>query len=73
MVTDEYIRNNRTEKLKKGDKVIMVNCHEVSFEENQKDWVCQTDSFLDKASQEVIFLEEYSGAFLTKYLTLKTE
>lgn len=69
MVTDNYINENKTETFKKGEEVIMHNCHESTFEEyKNKVWICQTDSFLDKAKQEVVFLEEFGGYFLVKFL-----
>ena len=68
MTTDKYILENKTETLEKGDKVIMVDCLEASIKENQKIWTCQTDSFTDRAGQEVVFLEGFSGYFLTKFL-----
>lgn len=68
MASDKYISENKTETFKKGDNVIMVDCYEASFPENKKKFTCQTDSFLDKAKQDVVFLEDYSGYFLTKYL-----
>lgn len=68
MTTDKYISENKTETFKKGDKVIMVDCYEASFPENKKTWICQTDSFNDKSKQEVVFLEGFSGYFLTRFL-----
>ena len=71
MVTDNYINQNKTETFKKGDKVIMHSCHEATFEEyKDKVWICATSSFLDKAKQELIFLEDFSGAFFTKFLQI---
>lgn len=68
MTTDNYINQNKTATLKKGDKVEMFNCHEATFEENKKIWTCQTDSFLSTAKEEVVFLEGYSGYFAAEYL-----
>jgi len=68
MTTDKYIQENITETFKKGDTVIMVDCHEASFAENKKNWICQTDSFKDRGGQEVVFLEDYSGYFMAKFL-----
>lgn len=68
MTTNTYISEDKTPTFKKGDKVKMYNCHEASYHGNNKVWTCETDSFLDKSNDEVVFLEEYSGAFLVKYL-----
>lgn len=69
MTTQNFIDEHKTATLKKGDKVIMDGCHEASFEENKdKVWICQTDSFMDRAKQEVVFLEGFSGCFAVQYL-----
>lgn len=71
MITDNYIDQNKTKTFNKGDKVIMHSCHESTFEEfKDKVWICDTSSFLDKANQEVVFLENFSGYFLSKYLKI---
>lgn len=67
MVTQDYINNNETETLKKGDKVIMHNCVEAEFYKATQ-WVCQTNSFNDRGGQDVVFLENFSGYFIAKYL-----
>ena len=67
MTTDTYINENKTETFKKGDKVVMHTCGEASFYKG-KIWICQTDSFLDRGKQEVVFLENFSGYFSAKYL-----
>ena len=73
MTTDNYINENKTETFKKGDKVIMFNCHESTIEEyKDKVWICETSSFLDKAKQEVVFLEDFSGYFISKFLQIKS-
>jgi hypothetical protein len=73
MVTDNYINENKTETFKKGDKVKMHTCHEATFEEyKDKVWTCQTDSFLDRGRQEVVFLEDFSGYFILKFLQIKS-
>lgn len=64
MTTDEYIANNQTKTFAKGDSVMMVNCLEASCHK----WTCQTDSFIDRADQDVVFLEGFSGYFMCKYL-----
>jgi hypothetical protein len=33
-----------------------------------KVWTCRTDSYIDKAGQEVVFLEGFSGCFMCSYL-----
>lgn len=68
MTTDNYIQENKTETFKKGDKVVMHTCGEASFYKG-KIWICQTDSFLDRGKQEVVFLEDFSGYFSAQYLT----
>jgi hypothetical protein len=72
MTTDKYINENKTETFKKGDAVIMHTCYESTFE-NYKDkvWTCQTDSFLDRGKQEVVFLEDFSGYFSAQFLKIK--
>ena len=71
MTTDKYIDENKTETFKKGDKVIMHSCHESTFEEyKDKVWICETSSFLDKAKEEVVFLEDFSGYFISKFLQI---
>lgn len=68
MTTDTYIKENKTPTLQKGDKVKMYNCHEANYYGKDKIWTCETDSFLDKSGDEVVFIENYSGTFLVKYL-----
>lgn len=69
MTTQQFINENRTETFKKGDEVIMENCYEATFQEyKNKIWICKTDSYLDRSKQEVIFLEDFSGCFMVKYL-----
>ena len=71
MTTDNYIKANKTDTLKKGVTVVMHSCGEANFPEYKgKVWTCQTDSFLASSNQEVVFLEGYSGYFFTKYLQL---
>lgn len=69
MTNDNYINENRTETFKKGDKVVMHNCYEASLPKyNGKIWTCQTDSFLDRGKEEVVFLEGFSGYFSAEFL-----
>ncbi len=69
MTSEEYIKENRTSTFKKGDKVVMHTCIESQLPKyNGKVWTCKTDSFLDRSKQEVVFLMNFSGSFLTEYL-----
>lgn len=69
MTTDKYIQENKTQTFKKFDRVVMHNCHEATLEENKyKVWLCETDSFLAKGNDEVVFLKGFSGSFLVKCL-----
>ena len=69
MTGNSYINENRTDTFKKGEKVVMHNCIEANIPKyNGKIWTCKTDSFLDRAKQEVVFLEGFSGYFLAEYL-----
>lgn len=67
MTTDKYITENKTELFKKGDQVTMHNCAEASIYKD-KVWTCLTDSFLARGQEEVVFLEDFSGYFLAKFL-----
>lgn len=53
--------------LFKGDKVKMVDCLEARGREDVV-WTCQTDSFKSCSGHEVVFLENFSGYFLTEFL-----
>lgn len=69
MTTDSYINENKTAAFKKGDTVVMHSCGEANFPKYKgKIWTCQTDSYLDRGKQDVVFLEGFSGCFSTKYL-----
>ena len=69
MTGNDYINQNRTETFKKGEKVVMHNCMEAKLPKyNGKIWTCQTDSFLDRGRQEVVFLEGFSGYFAAEFL-----
>ncbi len=69
MTTNEYISENKTDTLKKGDKVEMLDCYEANWPENKdKTWICLTDSFLSLSKTDVVYLEGFSGYFYTKYL-----
>lgn len=71
MTTDEYIKKHKTSTFKKGDNVVMHSCGEANFPENKGViWLCLTDSFLSRGDSELIFLENFSGSFLTKYLQI---
>lgn len=67
MTTDKYIQDNKTEKLKKGDKVVMHSCGEAKHYDG-KIWECETDSYISYSGSEVIFLRNFSGSFAVKYL-----
>ncbi|AIW03678.1 hypothetical protein CPT_Pascal43 [Bacillus phage Pascal] len=54
--------------LKKGDKVVMHTCGEAAYHDG-KIWTCRTNE--EKAGwtgSNVVWLEDYSGAFSTKFL-----
>lgn len=69
MPTDSYINENKTATFKKGDKVVMHSCGEDNFSKYKgKILTCQTDSYVDRVKQEVVFLKGFSGCFSTKYL-----
>lgn len=68
-MTDNYINQNKTETFKVGDNVVMHTCYEASMQKyKDKLWVCQTDSFLSKGKEDVVFLEGFCGYFSTKFL-----
>lgn len=69
MTDDNFINKNRTETLNKGDKVVMHSCMEASIYKG-KIWNCKTDSFKDRGNEDVVFLEEFSGCFSTKFLQI---
>lgn len=69
MTSDTFIQANKTSTFKKGDKVEMHSCAESNFPKyKDKIWTCLTDSFMDRAGQEVVFLMGFSGYFMVKYL-----
>jgi len=69
MTTGIYIKENQTQLLKKGDKVVMHTCHESTLLiYKYKIWTCKSDSFLARDKSEVVFLENFSGYFLAKFL-----
>ena len=69
MTTDTYIQENKTETFKKGDTVVMHSCAEADLPKyKEKKWICLTDSYLDRAKQEVVFLEGFSGCFFAQFL-----
>lgn len=54
--------------LKKGQTVVMHTCMEAEFHDGQI-WVCETDEFKRKGhNYNEVFLEGYSGSFLTEFL-----
>ena len=71
MTTPDYIKNNRTETLKKGETVVMHSCGEANFPKYKgKIWKCLTDSYLSRSGQELVFLEGFSGSFISKFLQI---
>lgn len=56
-------------KLKQGDKVVMHTCGEAEHY-NGKIWTCRTDQFSASNGSQVVFLEGFSGYFLTEYLQI---
>lgn len=70
MATLEYISENKTNTLKKGDIVLMHTCGESEIYK-QKYWECKTDSYMDKSGQEAVFINGIVGSFLCKFLTIK--
>ena len=62
---------NKMNNLKKGDKVVMCNCGEAYFPKYAgKIWTCKEDSFVNSSGCRVVFLEDFSGTFITKYLQI---
>lgn len=56
--------------LQKGDKVVMHTCGEAK-EYDGRIWTCTCDEFVrgkGMYKQNLIFLEGFSGSFLTEYL-----
>lgn len=61
-----------THTFKEGDEVIMHSCFEANLPKNKnKVWICQTDSFITRSKDDVVFLRDYSGYFLSKFLRKK--
>ncbi len=67
MTSQEFIENNKTSTFKKGDKVVMHDCIEAIVNPN-KIWTCKTDSYKSRSGDDVVFLEGFSGCFLSEYL-----
>lgn len=61
-----------TEPLKKGDLVVMHTCIEARNPKNYgKIWTCRSDEYNQGKGvyeQNLVFLEGFSGCFLTDYL-----
>lgn len=72
MTTQEFINENRTSTFKKGDAVIMHTCGEADYYAGMR-WICRTDSYKDRAGQDVVFLEGFSGSFSAKFLKKVSE
>lgn len=61
-----------SEKLKKGDKVVMHTCGEAKTAAG-KIWTCKTDQFTRGTGvyeQDSVFLEGYSGSFAPEFLQM---
>lgn len=58
--------------IKKGDKVVMHTCLEAENPKYAgKIWTCSCDEYITGEGlyeQKLVFLEGYSGSFLTKFL-----
>lgn len=67
MTTQKYINENESATLKKGDKVVMHTCIEADCHKG-KIWTCFTNSFKSQSGSDVVFLEDFSGYFLTEFL-----
>jgi hypothetical protein len=53
--------------LKQGDKVVMHTCMEAEIY-NGNVWTCRTNETELSPGQNVVWLENFSGCFHTKYL-----
>ncbi|MEC3676885.1 hypothetical protein P9190_01325 [Bacillus velezensis] len=53
--------------LKKGELVVMHTCDEAEHYDGRI-WACKSDEFTDRAGQQVVFLEGFSGYFLVEFL-----
>jgi len=51
------------------DLVVMCNCGEADHYKGTL-WTCLSDSYFDRAGQEVVFLKGFSGCFLCEYLQI---
>lgn len=55
--------------LKKDDQVVMHTCIEAKNPNNYgRIWTCRADEFKTESGAQVVFLEGFSGYFLTKFL-----
>lgn len=69
MTVQSFIDEFRTDTLKEGDKVVMHSCFESELPEYRgKVWICRTNSYIDRAKQEVVFLQGFTGCFAVKFL-----
>lgn len=55
-----------SEPLKKGDKVVMHTCLEAERHAG-KIWTCRSDES-EMCGSKVVWLDDFSGAFATKFL-----
>ncbi|MCI4170060.1 MULTISPECIES: hypothetical protein [Bacillus subtilis group] len=53
--------------LQKGECVVMHTCGEAEHYDGRI-WACESDEFTDRAGQQVVFLEGFSGYFLAEFL-----
>lgn len=57
--------------FKKGDKVVMHSCGESTFPKYKgKIWICEDNCYISSSGTELVFLNGFSGSFLTKYLQI---
>src|SRR5687768_534973 len=66
------MKYREVEPLKKGDRVVMHTCIEARNPKNYgKVWTCKVDEYEQGEGvyhQKLIFLEGFSGSFMTDYL-----
>jgi len=71
MTGEEYISTHKTNTFKKGDTVVMHTCMESEIPQyKDRIWTCRTDSYKDKSGCDVVFLEGFSGCFLSEFLRI---
>lgn len=55
----------------KGDEVYMIGTNEAKLPENQKIWICASDSFIGENGDELVLLEGYASPYMCLYLDYK--